>query len=121
MRRTLAAFAILSAIGMGAAPARAANQDFTLFNQTGYQIDKVYVSSSGTSSWEEDIMGSGTLGNGESVAISFEKGSRGCSYDLKVVYNDGESAVWNGLDLCSISNVHIHWNKASGATTATAD
>jgi hypothetical protein len=111
----------LAALCLATTAAYAGKQDFNLVNNTGYQVDKVYVSSVGAKSWEEDILGRDTLNDGESVAISFEKGERGCKYDLKVIYQDADEAEWHDIDLCEISTVHIHWDKAAGTTTATAE
>ena len=120
MRARLAMLAAAAVCLIGTA-ALAGKQDFELVNNTGYQVDKVFVSSVGAKPWEEDIMGRDTLGDGERVAISFEKGERGCNYDLKVIYHDGDEAEWHDVNLCEISTVHIHWDKGAGVTTATAD
>jgi hypothetical protein len=120
MHSILAAVAAASLLCI-AGTASAAKQDFNLVNNTGYQVDKVFVSSVGAKSWEEDIMGHDALGDGEQVAISFEKGERGCHSDLKVVYQDKDEAEWHDLNICEISTIHIHWDKNAGTTTATAE
>ncbi|MBI1207205.1 MAG: hypothetical protein GC191_07940 [Azospirillum sp.] len=92
-------------------------QDFTLVNKTGYPIEKVYISAANTSDWEEDVMGQSILDNGASINMTFS-GSKACKWDMKVVYDDGEEAIWNGFDLCQISKITIKWNKTTGETTA---
>lgn len=104
-----------------ASAAMAGNQDFTLVNATGYQIDSVYVSSSKTNDWEEDIMGKDALADGEAVEIEFSTGTRGCKFDLKAVYDDKEEAIWTGFDLCSLSKITLYYNSNTGATTAVHD
>ncbi len=42
------------------------------------------------------------LEDGEHVDISFPKRASACKYDLKVIYDDKEEAVWGNLDLCKI-------------------
>jgi len=121
MRSIRAVFAAASLLCLAGTSAWAAKQDFTLVNNTGYQVDKVYVSAVGAKSWEEDIMGRDTLADGENVNISFEKGERGCHYDLKVVYQDKDEAEWHDLNICEINTIHIHWDKNAGTTTATAE
>ncbi len=106
---------------LSAGVAKAGDQDFTLSNETGYTINSVYVSGTGTTEWGDDIMGSDSLDDGSSVAISFDKGDRGCDFDLKVVYSDQTSAEWHDLDLCTISDVHLHYDKDTGDTSATTD
>ena len=118
MRMLVAVVALTCLAGIAA---QAGKQDFTLVNNTGYQIDKVFVSSVGTKSWEEDIMGKEALGDGENVPISFEKGTRGRDYDLKVVYHDSDEAEWHNVNLCELSTIHIHWDRKAGVTTATAE
>ena len=101
-----------------ACPAQAAKQDFTLVNKTGDTISQVYVSAANAKSWEEDVMGSDTLDDGEEVDIAFERGERGCLYDLKVVYSDGDSAEWGRIDLCSVHRISIYWGRKAGTTRA---
>jgi hypothetical protein len=116
---------ILAGVGLvlslAVTPAAAAQQDFTLENSTGYTIAQVFVSSAASNDWEEDVMGRDVLADGESVDISFPAAENACRFDLKVIYDDQEEAVWGGLDLCSISNVEIKYNRASGETSAVVD
>jgi len=104
-----------------AAAANAGQQDFTLHNNTGYTVDKVFVSSVGKKTWGSDIMGTGTLDDGNKVDITFDDDARGCHYDLKVVYDDGDEATWGDVNLCELNNIHIHWDKKLGVTRATGD
>ena len=120
MRRLVYALAVLGGL-FAAGAAYAAKQDFTLVNRTGYQIDSVYISKSSSNSWEEDVMGRDTLDDGDSVDISFEKGERGCRYDLMVKYNDGDKSYWTDLDLCSISKIQLFWDRKAGATRAVTE
>jgi hypothetical protein len=120
MRRLLAVSAVVGALFFAPA-AHAAKQDFTVVNKTGYQIDSVYVSATRSNSWEEDIMGRDTLDDEASVDISFEKGTRGCHYDLMVKYHDGDQSEWHDLDLCSISKVQLFWDRKEGTTRATTE
>jgi hypothetical protein len=116
--RPLIAATILCLAG---ASAQAAKQDFTLFNNTGYTVDKVFVSSVGKKTWGGDILGTGSLDDGNKVDISFTGESGGCKYDLKVVYDDGDDATWSDVNLCELNNIHIHWDKKAGVTRATGD
>lgn len=99
----------------------AGQQDFTLVNKTGYEIDQVYVSPTSTDDWEEDVLGQDTLTNGERVNISFPRKASACKYDLKVVYVDDDEAEWDKIDLCKVEKVTLHWNKKSGESTATLE
>lgn len=110
------ALASLAIIGVGVA----GDQDFTLTNKTGYAIDQVYVSPSAADDWEEDILGQDILANGDHVNIHFSRNTSACKFDLKVIYvDDGSSAEWEDIDLCSVEKITIRWNKKTGDTTAT--
>ncbi len=118
MIKTVLAAALLS---LAAVPAAAGQQDFSLKNKTGYTIEKVYVSAASTDDWEEDVLGADVLSDGDAVEISFDRTETACKYDLKVVYDDQEEAVWAGLDLCTISDVEISYNRKTGETWATTE
>ncbi len=97
-------------------------QDFMLVNQTGYEISEVYVSTSKTDNWEEDVLGDGTLDDGKSRVIRFRNAGKSCMWDLKVVYEeDDSSAVWHDIDLCKTSKVTIKYNRKTDTTSAVFD
>jgi len=110
---------LMMAVGGGGA-AFAGKQDFTLANKTGYQIDEVYVSESRSSHWGRDIMGRGSLGDGDTVDVTFDHGSA-CHFDLKVKYEDGDNAEWSNLNLCDISKVTLYWDRKNQTTRASTE
>ena len=95
-----------------------AKQDFALTNATGYDIASVYISPAHDDKWGADIMGQDILNNGAATEIVFDQGDNTCNWDLKATYTDGEEAIWHGLNLCEISKVTVHYDHASGSTTA---
>lgn len=112
-----AAFAFLAVHGS----ALAGQQDFAILNKTGYAIKHIYVSETNNNSWDEDVLGRDVLEDGESFDLAFAKSEKTCKWDMKAVYDDGESVTWQGLDLCKISKLTLKWNKSTGVTTAVAD
>ena len=81
-------------------PALAANSaDFTLKNQTGCQIDEVYVSTQSSKNWGKDVMGEDTLNVGDSVKITFLRNNRTCMRDIMVKYHTYMNAEWANVDL----------------------
>jgi len=118
--RFLPALALaLSFIGTAHAEAR---QDFDLSNKTGYEIKEVYVSPSKSDDWEEDVLGTGTLPDGNKVHIKFHRATETCQWDVKVVYtDDSSSAVWQNINLCDVEKITIHYNRSSDTTSATFD
>ena len=89
--------------------AHAGDQDFTLVNQTGIEIHKVYVSPHSADEWGEDILGKDTLPDGESVDITFSKKERAAHWDLKIEDGHGNSVTWEDLNLKEISKITLHY------------
>ena len=98
-----------------AAPAFAGKQDFTLINQTGFDIHEVYIAPHGGEDWEEDVMGKSILVDGQSVAIKFAPTNKTKEWDLKVVNKDGRAIVWEKLNLLEISKGTLHYKAAKPA------
>ena len=108
-----AATALLASV-----PALAGDQDFTLFNKTGYDIAEVYVSPAKSKAWGDDVMEEDVLENAHSIPITFRAKNAICNYDLKVIFTDGDEAYWTNFDLCTISKIQIFWNNNTGKATA---
>ncbi len=99
-----------------------AKQDFDLSNKTGYEIKEVYVSPSKSDDWEDDVLGSGTLPDGNKVHIKFHRSTTSCEWDVKVVYtDDSSSAVWQNINLCEVEKITIHYTRSTDTTSATFD
>ncbi len=120
MKKVLFAAAILTAFSSAAfAQGR---QDFVLVNKTGYEISEVYVSTTKTSNWEENVIGKNSLDDGDTRTIRFNNVDKTCMWDLKVVYEeDDSSAVWKDINLCKTSKVTIRYNRKTDTTSATFD
>lgn len=101
-----------------AAAAEGAAQDFTLVNETGVEIDKVYVSPHDKDDWEEDVLGKDTLPSGQSVDIKFHRDETAAEWDLRVEDKQGNSIEWENLNLLKISKATLHYDAASKKATA---
>ena len=110
--------AVVAAAFLFHGAALAGQQDFTVVNKTGYPLKHMYVSEANNNSWDEDVLGRDVLNDGEYFELEFAKGEKTCKWDMKVVYDDGESAVWEDLNLCKISKLTLKWNKNTGVTSA---
>jgi len=105
------AFAFLLAIGLivfNSTKASADQRDFTVYNETSYTIEELYVSPHSSDNWEEDVLGSDVLLAGHHVKITFSDDLGYCYYDIKAVYSDNTKSVKFNVDLCSISDFHFH-------------
>ena len=122
-RNTIAAsfasilFAIVSLIPTAAHADSAL--DFTLVNDTGYTIDKVFVSPSKLEEWGEDVMGpDDQVPDGKSVKIHFTRAhEKDTKWDLKIVFTDKEYRYWTNLDLSTISEITIHYKNDHATAT----
>ena len=105
-----------------AAGALANDADFKLRNKTGYQIDEVYVSPHSSKRWGRDIMGSGSLSDGEAVNITFPHGGSACEFDIKVKYHDDDStAEWSDINLCRYETISLFWDDKKQVTRAVGE
>ena len=90
-----------------ASVALAGPQDFTLVNQTGYPIYVINISAASTDDWEEDILGSQILNDGESLEVAFNVGQQQY-WDIQAVFEDGSSLACMGIDLLSVEQVTLN-------------
>lgn len=82
-------------------------QDFKLINSTGHEIHVVNVSPSNSNDWQNDILGSQILGNGQYCDVQFAPNGQQY-WDLQATFNDGSSLAWSGIDLLSVSTVTLN-------------
>lgn len=112
---TMAAAFVGAVLAAGEASAQA-KQDFQLVNRTGYQIDEVYVGPNSSDEWGDDVLGKQVFEDGKLVNIRFNPKASVCSWDIQVVYNDGDKSQFRNIDLCSVSKITLFWNRNSGTT-----
>lgn len=86
----------------------AQNRNVTVINNTGQDIIRFYGSNAGTSSWEEDILGSDILPRGRSVNINFDDGTGHCNFDFKAELASGATRETYGINVCQVSSVTIN-------------
>lgn len=108
-----------AAANANASPAAA--QDFTLVNQTGVEIDKVYISPHDADDWEEDILGKDTLPEGQSVEVKFNRDETAAQWDLRIEDKEGNGIEWENLNLLKISKLTLRYDAATKKATADAE
>ena len=90
--RKLSVFVLLAALlFVFSVAAEAATTTVRITNSTGYDIYYLYISSSATSSWEEDVLGTQILPNGGSVHVQMPRYNQ---FDLKAIDIDGDPWEW---------------------------
>lgn len=94
--------------------------DFTLVNETGYNIKKIYIGPSNNPNWTDDmeVLHGRAFKNGTALDITFSPKARSAKWDLRVEWSDGDTPVnWYGLDLTSIEKLTLLYNADSGKTS----
>lgn len=104
-----------------AAPAHAGDEELTIVNRTGYEIAQVHIAPNSTDEWEEDVLGSDVLANGETLVVDMSRSVDTCNWDVMVVYSDEETTYWRGLDFCEMSRISLYYDAAEGKTWAETD
>ena len=89
-------------------------QDFTLANETGVEIDKVFISPHDKNDWEEDILGQATLPTGQKVDIKFHRAEKAPVWDLRIEDNKGNGIEWENLNLLEIAKVTLYYKDGKG-------
>jgi len=102
--------AVIALFISASAFARAGKQDFILHNQTGVEINSLFVSPHDSNDWEQDILGQDTLASGDSVKVIFDDREKKVRWDLKITDKDGNSLEWADLNLVEISELTLHWD-----------
>jgi hypothetical protein len=115
---TPAASPAASNANTSSAASDSAAQDFTLVNETGVEIDKVYISPHDKDDWEEDILGKDTLPTGQSVDIKFHRDETSAEWDLRIEDKGGNAIEWENLNLLKISKLTLHYDAATKKATA---
>jgi hypothetical protein len=107
---------------MAASSVIAGDQDFILVNQTGLTIDQFYCSPSESKDWEEDVLGTDVLENGEKVEINFSREETARAWDLLIVDEDGDKIYWEEIDLLEAETIILYYeNGKPTARIMTAD
>lgn len=91
-------------------------RNFWFLNNTGSQVDRIYVSPHESGSWGSDVLGRAELPSGIGAVISFDSEIRtSCYYDFKLVFHDGRSQVYaQGRNLCVLHAVQFNYATAEG-------
>lgn len=81
------------------------NPSFNLVNQGQQPVMEVYASLTTDQNWGPDRLGSDTVAPGAVFPIRLPEGD--CMYDMRFVYQNGQSQERRGVNLCEVTNVIV--------------
>ena len=79
------------------------NRRVTVDNVASQSIYYLYASPATSTTWEEDLLGSGTIPAGSTKVANIDNGTNECYYDLKVVMADGKEHIQRRVNVCAVS------------------
>lgn len=97
---------------------------FSITNNTGYDIKKLYLAPSSSADWVEDdeLLKGRLFGNGAVINITYTTGKNADAWDLRCGWTDGsKDSIWNGLNLNGASNFTMTYDKGSDTTSIHRD
>ncbi len=101
----LAALALVA----GMQPAAAQTVEFTVINNSSYDLHYFYTTPSNENSWGDDLLGdSGILEAGYQATATIGDGSDECLYDFKFVMDNGAELIEPAIDICNLSSYTIN-------------
>lgn len=84
-------------------PTASATWQFTFVNNSGKTVDMFFAAENSASGWGNNIFDTNPVHNGSSVGIKL--GSDARYWKFKVIFQDGSSKYWTGVDM------HKRWTK----------
>ena len=90
---------------------------FTVVNQTGMDIEELYVYPNNVDDKGEDRLGAYRLDNGQSQHLSFKAFTTSCLWELTATDAKSREFVWRDIDLCGDPSVTLFYG--NGQATAT--
>lgn len=93
----------------GVAPAMAQTVEFTVVNNSSYDLHYFFTTPSTEENWGEDLLGdSGVLEAGYEATATIGDGSDQCLYDFKFVMDNGAELIEPGIDICQLNSYTIN-------------
>lgn len=78
---------------------------FRLVNRGRSEVNQLYVSLSSQENWGSDRLGDDTIAAGGTRVIRLPQGE--CTYDIRVVFANGEATERRRVNLCSINDLRV--------------
>lgn len=100
----VAAFAAMISLSSAADAAKdGKNRRVVVQNVSSQSIYNLFASPITSTTWEEDLLGDGTIPSGQSKQANIDNGTTQCYYDLKVVMANGREHIQRRVNVCAVS------------------
>ena len=93
---------VVAAAAFSSATASAADRRVEVVNKTGVTLVGFYASRVNIADWEENILAGQKVSSGSSIVIDIDDGSRGCLFDFKGVFSDGDEVIVEDNNVCQL-------------------
>lgn len=109
-------------LSFAATEVAAQETSFLLTNGTAYPISQLAVSPVDLGFWTPNFLRPPPIKAGERRQVSFKAPADYCQADLRVEFADGGNpAIWEDLNICTLSKIKLQYDRMSGVTTASYD
>jgi len=78
---------------------------FRIVNRGRIEIDELYATPAGAAGWGRDRLGEETIGAGSYRIIELPIGQ--CVYDVRIVFDDGDTTEKRRINLCTITDLPV--------------
>ena len=82
-------------------------RDFSVINQTSTTLEALYISTSGSNNWGENVLDK-SVPSGESAELHYTGNSSDCLFDIKGVFSDGVETDERQVDFCKVGTYTFH-------------
>ncbi|MBE7732596.1 hypothetical protein [Devosia faecipullorum] len=108
MHKTIAGGLAALTLLAGILPAAAQTVEFTVINDSSYDLHYFFTTPSNEDRWGEDLLGdSGILEAGYQATATIGDGSDQCLYDFKFVMDTGAELIEPQIDICELDSYTI--------------
>lgn len=97
----------------------AAAQDFTVVNESGYNITGFWVAPADSDSWGEDLLKGTPVADGEQIDIVFDEADKTKLWNFSIKDSAGKTWNWEKkeYDLTTISKITYSYKNGKGWLT----
>ncbi|MFO1162481.1 MAG: hypothetical protein U1E60_26845 [Reyranellaceae bacterium] len=113
---------VVAALAMGATEGFAQETSFLLINGTSYAISQMSISPIDLGFWTPNVLPAPPIQPGQRRQVTFNAPTGYCTADMRIGFADGGApAIWQGLNICTLSKIKLMYDRMSGITTASYD